>query len=46
MIYGREIAGRHYDAYTVIEQFGNGLPATGLSAQPVTDRAARRLSSS
>jgi hypothetical protein len=39
MIYGREIAGRHYDAYTVIEQFGNGLPATGLSEQPVADRA-------
>jgi hypothetical protein len=37
MIYGREIAGRHYDAYTVIEQFGQALPARGLGAQPATD---------
>jgi hypothetical protein len=43
LIYGHEIAGRHYDAYVVIQQFG-GAPTSGPYAQPITDRAGRLLS--
>ena len=36
-VYGHEIAGRHYDAYAVMQQFAGAPSAT--SAQPLTDRA-------
>ena len=36
LIYGREIVGRHPDAYTVIHQFGT-TGTSGLYAQPLTD---------
>jgi hypothetical protein len=36
LVYGHEIAGRHYDAYAVMQQFA-GAPV-GIEAQPLTDR--------
>jgi hypothetical protein len=37
MVFGREIVGRHHDAYTVMLQIG-GTGTSGTYAQPVTDR--------
>jgi hypothetical protein len=37
MVFGREIVGRHHDAYTVILQLA-AAGTSGLYAQPVTDR--------
>ncbi|MGE5834241.1 MAG: hypothetical protein ACM4AI_07165 [Acidobacteriota bacterium] len=37
MIFGREIVGRHHDAYTVMLQIG-AAGTSGTYAQPVTDR--------
>ena len=37
MIFGREIVGRHHDAYTVMLQIA-GAGTSGTYAQPVTDR--------
>jgi hypothetical protein len=38
LIFGDEIVGRHYDAYTVMYQMATGVGA-GPYAQPLTDRA-------
>jgi hypothetical protein len=38
LIFGDEIIGRHYDAYTVMQQMAGGVSA-GPYAQPLTDRA-------
>jgi hypothetical protein len=38
LIFGNEIVGRHYDAYTVMEQLASGASA-GPYTQPLTDRA-------
>jgi len=38
LVFGDEIVGRHYDAYTVMQQMAGGM-STGPYAQPLTDRA-------
>src|SRR5580704_853974 len=42
VIFGDEIAGRHYDAYTVIQQFA-GDTRLGVYSQPLTDLPGRWL---
>ena len=42
LIFGDEIVGRHYDAYTVMQQMAGGVSA-GPYAQPLTDRAGALL---
>lgn len=42
-IFGREIAGRHHDPYTAMEQFARPITLGGVRTQPVTDIAGALL---
>ena len=41
-VFGMDIAGRHHDPFTVMQQFAHP-PAAGIYSQPVTDRAGEIL---